>query len=1148
MKSFSMEDSDPTLLPKRPIVNRGLKPGPLTIPKDLGAPVKSPVRMIADDERSEIQSSVSPMSRRNPGSLASIAHSRNTSVISPLSVQQQSQQFQHLFAAHLQNRQSAQSTQSGKEKGHSRHESWESDLLDAYSSSDDDSVDRASSCYSRRSSLTSMGSEYPGFGYKSADAFSIGSPVALGVFDDTASVLGEPVKPNEDKTIAVEHGEDQKRAKKTKTAKKPSMVEMNKPLPREPPIQMAPLTVLKNPKPLITPKTTKTPTTPMSRAEGEVQKQCDRKCDEQRYATLRAGKSPRGPTLSQAEEELENALLQYCTKPENAPKNAANAPNTSTTTKQAKKACSTSNLTASRGSLAGPLQISRGDMQMIATRPAPRPPSNILPHTILQQLEEEKKKHQHAKMPFHLAVPGFGRKLHLRSFSSSNMRSEMESAARNRGTSDETQNTDDDNSNDNDKEYIEPVPEPQRPTSICSERELRLQLPRLQTKKMEPVGQWAASATAALAATRTPPTTTSTTPSTVSERTPDSESSVAGGPVKPIDHEYTEEKVFVSSSKMRCSNTYAPPYQLGSLQAPEFIYELDGGMPSPVRVGTTNVSYPSSPPSITMPSFMPDRAVRLIIEQASSLDDLFSLAMLNRQFYRIFKQHELDMIKGAVFKMSAPAWELREMSPPWASEWQVFLDPDAQVPDYTPTLYLQRYAHDIFTLAQLKSLILTRCSSFLRPDTIRGLAGVDSERATEIDDALWRIWTFCRIFGCGKGRENDITGQMDWLNGGSQARNQHTSITFSITEPFGMNNVLFEPPAGFGQGNLGGLSKGQMYDMTELFTCLNVLLQPIHGKCTEARRAGVYNGLDVKVGDDSKEERYLEEWTCYVLTLGLSAVLSLGSICPIKNPTATFEKAKSMGLTKWDLLDDDVTRSSFLKEAVSKSYMTCEAAAGSSCPSVRSCGASATSSSSSLVDDHSFRSRTDSSSSDNSVQDHRVRQAAFAAELRNQRSQPRINVTRTSFSDERPISSYTVVMKGLEQQSRPPLPPMPARFNQPVFYMQSSTRPGSGSGPVLDPVDRAIDMMVRELGFNEKDAKWALKTTDTGEGIDTNAAVALLMRERQNQANNAQSQRPGGKRGLFSSSFSSSSSSKSGQGSLLPSVISEEPGSGWRWA
>lgn len=257
-----------------------------------------------------------------------------------------------------------------------------------------------------------------------------------------------------------------------------------------------------------------------------------------------------------------------------------------------------------------------------------------------------------------------------------------------------------------------------------------------------------------------------------------------------------------------------------------------------------------------------------------------------------------------------------------------------------------------------------------------------------------------------------------------------------------------------------------------------------------------------------------------------------------------------MGLTKWDVLDDDVTRSSFLKEAVSKSYKAREdAAAGSSSQeSVRSCGASATSSSS-LHDDHSFRSRTNSSGSDQSVQEQRLRQAAFAAELRNQRSQPRINATHTSFADERPISSYTVVMNGLEQQARPPMPPMPpmpdlARFNQPVFYMQPSTRPGSGSGPgpVLDPVDRAIDMIVRELGFNENDAKWALKITDTGEGIDTNAAVALLMRERQ-------SQRKSSKRGLFSSSFSSTSSSRSGQGSLLSSVISEESaGSGWRWA
>ena len=249
-----------------------------------------------------------------------------------------------------------------------------------------------------------------------------------------------------------------------------------------------------------------------------------------------------------------------------------------------------------------------------------------------------------------------------------------------------------------------------------------------------------------------------------------------------------------------------------------------------------------------------------------------------------------------------------------------------------------------------------------------------------------------------------------------------------------------------------------------------------------------------------------------------------------------------MGLTKWDLSDGEVTRSSFLKEAVSRCYKEREDTASSQ-QSVRSSGASASSSSWSVAQDQS--SQSSAGSSDHPVQEHRVRQAAFAVELRNQRAQPR-NPGYTSFADERPISSYTVVMNGLDgipqrQRSRAPLSPMPTHFDQPRVYPPSPVVPGSAPAPVpapvvavqppvqtqvLDPVDRALAMMVGQLGFNEKDAKWALKITDTGEGIDTHAAVSLL-REGQNKAH------------------------ASNQGSLLSSVISEEPvnvNSGWRWA
>lgn len=71
-------------------------------------------------------------------------------------------------------------------------------------------------------------------------------------------------------------------------------------------------------------------------------------------------------------------------------------------------------------------------------------------------------------------------------------------------------------------------------------------------------------------------------------------------------------------------------------------------------------------------------------------------------------------------------------------------------------------------------------------------------------------------------------------------------------------------------------------------------------------------------------------------------------------------------------------------------------------------------------------------------------------------------------------------------------------------------------------------MMVNELGFASEDAKWALKITDTGEGIDADAAVELLQRQRKKNKKT-----PFGNRD-----------------SLLSSVIKRQKShdSGWRWA
>ena len=251
-----------------------------------------------------------------------------------------------------------------------------------------------------------------------------------------------------------------------------------------------------------------------------------------------------------------------------------------------------------------------------------------------------------------------------------------------------------------------------------------------------------------------------------------------------------------------------------------------------------------------------------IMQNIDNLEDLFNLAVINRGFYSVFKQHELPLIKGTLFRMSPAAWELREMSPPWEDDEIPVGNTDRPVPEYTAESYMRHYTRDLYTMIALKSLILVHCESFLRPDTTRALAGIDEIRSIEVDDAFWRVWTFCRIFGCGKSREEDIAAQADWLSGGKLADCDSRGSSMILTYELGVNSVLLDPPLGFSKGNGQGLNSSQLHDMMEIWTCLGVLLQMFHGKCEEARKYGVFdNCADVKPGDAAAEAAILGKFT-----------------------------------------------------------------------------------------------------------------------------------------------------------------------------------------------------------------------------------------------------------------------------------------------
>ncbi|KAF2741149.1 hypothetical protein EJ04DRAFT_507558 [Polyplosphaeria fusca] len=328
---------------------------------------------------------------------------------------------------------------------------------------------------------------------------------------------------------------------------------------------------------------------------------------------------------------------------------------------------------------------------------------------------------------------------------------------------------------------------------------------------------------------------------------------------------------------------------------------------------------PAIPPKATRRNItadVADKVILSILQALESLDDLFAMAVLNKGFYDVYKRHELQLMKSILQKSSPPAWEHREICYPGHDEVE---EDDIPRREYTPTTYLRYYTRDMYIIAALKSLIKEKCQSFMRTELSIALLSNDPAEAARVDDALWRIWTFCKIFGSGRGREDDIVAQMDWLKGGELVHQKTSTYSIVATEALDMNETLASAPECFAKGNEGGLTAEQLFDMMELWNCLGVLLQPFEGRTIQAREYGVFDPTDIRGGDIDGEEVMLDEWYYYLLTLGLSAILDLTAPCRQSDPSA-FILASENGWTDWKPPMFDGSRRSFLKEAAQRVY------------------------------------------------------------------------------------------------------------------------------------------------------------------------------------------------------------------------------------
>ena len=224
---------------------------------------------------------------------------------------------------------------------------------------------------------------------------------------------------------------------------------------------------------------------------------------------------------------------------------------------------------------------------------------------------------------------------------------------------------------------------------------------------------------------------------------------------------------------------------------------------------------------------------------------------------------------------------------------------------------------------------------------------------------------------------------------------------------------------------------------------------------------------------------------------------------PTSPTSATFAHARERGYTTWT--PPSVSRTTFLKEAVSRIYQERIAEVHPSAPSTPTKFPSAAPSASSTPEH-------DSEEAPNEIVAARWRCARHAAEIRAKRSEPGFD--QLPPSEDRPMSNYPSVLEKLDgpvgaDEDAPPIPSLPATtFVEKKSDSRTPTPLGADTektvisalvvpkGPqVRDPVDVAVERLV-SMGFESRKAKKALAESDTGNSVSFEAALESLVRER----------------------------------------------------
>jgi len=469
-----------------------------------------------------------------------------------------------------------------------------------------------------------------------------------------------------------------------------------------------------------------------------------------------------------------------------------------------------------------------------------------------------------------------------------------------------------------------------------------------------------------------------------------------------------------------------------------------------------------------------ENVIYRIMSNLDDLNDLVSAALVSKGFLRTFQRNESKLVSHIVLKSSRPAWELRRC---------------LLAQQGSDSFTVKGFRDDFKIVAMWREYALKqhhRNPSLFKPTTLDGLLGYDEKRRTDVDNAFQRIWTFCILFGKSTNSLVPTQVQIDWLNGSRATNNQKLG-------------------AGFGIGNRKGLDTSELEDISEIWHSLQTMVGGFHGREQEARRHGVFDNW--QVGHNTSEQEHLTEWVSYLVALGPPTVLSISS--------CSFERANKLGLSiSWPLPPVGQSRASFLMSAISQVYQdrlieeaTLKAARFSMprMPTHRPTRSFDERQLSTFDPSSAAMSHVQSLRIDTSMPKRRPVSTIFTAttststrlEIRPDCDPLNLptgvsNILPTSPSADPSVFYGLAAAPAVSTKLGATLFPMQYVVPGPKVPFQQPERAAMTNFDVIDPVDKAMNVLVKELGFEETRARKALAMCDSGSGIDLQKAVELL--------------------------------------------------------